>query len=83
MSSRLGGNYVTSKQETKQNDKAVNNAGQITLLFWGLILLLNAIFESIPSMTFTLTSLIILLAGMIVFFVSYLIFGYKYSKENQ
>lgn len=74
---------MASKQDAKKNEKAVNQAGQITLLFWGLILILNAIFESIPSTTFTLSSLIILLAGMIVFFVSYLLFGYKYSKDKE
>lgn len=73
---------MASKQDAKQNERAVNQAGQITLLFWVLILILNAIFESMPSTTFTLSSLIILLAGMIVFFVSYLLFGYKYSKDE-
>lgn len=72
-----------AKQDAKQNEKAVNQAGQLTLLFWGLILLLNAIFENIPGTTFTFSSLIILLSGVIVFFVSYLFFGYQYRKENK
>lgn len=74
---------MTSKQDAKQNEKAVNQAGQLTLLFWGLILILNAIFENIPGTTFTLSSLVILLSGVIVFFVSYLFFGYRYSKEGK
>lgn len=71
------------KQDPNHNKKATQIAGQITLLFWALLLLVNAIFETGLEMNYTLNSLTILLSGVIVFFVSDLILGIKYKKEDK
>lgn len=74
---------MDKKEAAKQNERAIDLAGKTTLLAWGLILLVNAIFESLPNTTFTLSSMMILLIGMIVFFASYIVFNRPEEKKKQ
>lgn len=74
---------LSSNNKKETNERAVTQAGQMTLLFWALLLLVNAIFESGIRSTFVFSSMTILLAGFVVFFVSYLIFLQKDKRDNK
>ncbi|SDZ26637.1 hypothetical protein SAMN05421736_108176 [Evansella caseinilytica] len=62
------------KDSETKDTKASNNACWITFIFWGVILFVNSIFENVYNKALISNSLVILLLGLTVFFLSNFIF---------
>lgn len=58
------------KYNEKIDKKSVSVAYFITFVFWGTVLLINAIFEWIYNKQFITSSLAILLGGLVIFFLT-------------
>lgn len=56
------------KKSNQNSTKNADIACWVTFTFWGLILLINSVYEIIFSKSFVSSSLTILIAGLVIFF---------------
>ncbi len=58
------------KESSKEGKKDANIAYFVTFVFWGIILFINSIFETFFNRDFISNSWIILILGLVIFFVT-------------
>jgi|HigsolmetaAR204D_1030405.scaffolds.fasta_scaffold38608_1 tetrahydromethanopterin S-methyltransferase subunit E len=58
------------KESSKEGKKDANIAYFVTFVFWGIILFINSIFETFFNRDFISNSWIILISGLIIFFIT-------------
>ncbi|MBM7649935.1 glucose uptake protein GlcU [Bacillus ectoiniformans] len=58
------------KHDDKINKKAVNMAYFITFVFWGIVLLVNSVFEQFFDKQLISSSFTILIMGLSIFFIT-------------
>lgn len=70
------------KTNSQKEKKSANIACWCTFVFWGLILFINSIFESFFNKKMISSSLTVLIAGLVIFFVVDLLFTFLKSKKK-
>ncbi|MGB2870913.1 hypothetical protein [Psychrobacillus psychrotolerans] len=58
------------KTNSKINKNSINTAFQSTFIFWGVTLLINALFEMAQDKPLISNSFVILFAGLAIFFLT-------------
>jgi uncharacterized membrane protein len=70
------------KKDKKINKNSVNTAFQSTFIFWGVTLLINALFEMVNNRPLIDSSFIILSVGLIIFYSTEQIANY-FNKRKE
>jgi hypothetical protein len=70
------------KKNSKINKKSVNTAFQSTFIFWGVTLLINALFENTQGKPLVSDSFVILFSGLVIFYSTELIANYFNNKKK-
>jgi uncharacterized membrane protein len=70
------------KKDENMNKNSVNTAFQSTFIFWGVTLLINALFEMANNKPLISSSFVILIVGLIIFYSTEQIANYIYKRKE-
>ncbi|WP_226672121.1 hypothetical protein [Rossellomorea aquimaris] len=70
------------KKDERINKKSVDAAIQSTFIFWGVALLINALFETTTNKPLISSSSVMLSAGLIIFYSTEQIANYIHKRKE-